>query len=95
MKGSLGERKKPTRLANKIGVSGENPVNLVNNNVVLIGVRVTAALSAAITAIIVNTGLSPGTNSGAERSHQPHQRRSLAQSHQCYQHDIEETSKSD
>ncbi len=63
MNGSLGDKKKPTKLANKIGVSGEDPVSLDSNRVVLMGVRVTAAFSAAITEIIVKTGLSPGIRS--------------------------------
>jgi hypothetical protein len=60
MRGAFGARKNPTKLANKIGVNGAKLVSFVNSNVVLTGVRVTAALSAAIVQIMARAGLSPG-----------------------------------
>ncbi len=60
MRGAFGARKNPTKLANKIGVNGAKLVSFVKSNVVLTGVRVTAALSPAIVQIMARAGLSPG-----------------------------------
>ena len=60
MRGAFGARKNPTKLANRIGVNGAKLVSFVKSNVVLTGVRVTAALSAAIVQIMARAGLSPG-----------------------------------
>lgn len=48
MKGILGARKYPVRLANKMGTKKVNPVNDANRIVVLIGVLVTQLLIAAM-----------------------------------------------
>ena len=57
----MGARKNPIKLAKRIGVKGLNPVSFVKSKVVLTGVRVTAAFSAAIVQIIARTGFSPGS----------------------------------
>jgi len=59
MKGDRGAKKKPTRLANKIGVKVLNPVNFARSRVVLIGVRVTVEFRAAITQIIAKVSFDP------------------------------------
>ena len=48
IKGILGAKKYPVKLANKIGMKCPNPVKVASRIVVLIGVRVTQALIAAI-----------------------------------------------
>jgi hypothetical protein len=60
MRGTLGAKKNPTKLAKRIGVNGATFVSFVRSNVVLMGVRVTEALRAAIVQIIARAGLSPG-----------------------------------
>jgi hypothetical protein len=56
----LGARKNPTKLAKRMGVKGANAVSFVRSKVVLMGVRVTAAFSAAIVQIMARAGFSPG-----------------------------------
>jgi hypothetical protein len=60
MKGYRGAKKKPTRLAKRIGVKVLNPVNLASSRVVLIGVLVTVEFRAAITQIIAKVSLDAG-----------------------------------
>jgi len=60
MKGYRGAKKKPARLAKRIGVKVLNPVNLASSRVVLIGVRVTVEFRAAITQIIAKVSLDAG-----------------------------------
>src|SRR4028119_1717900 len=60
MRGALGARKNPTKLAKRMGVKGAILVSFANNKVVLTGVRVTAALRPAIVQIIARAGFSPG-----------------------------------
>ncbi len=43
IKGTLGARQNPTKLAKRIGVKGAKAVSFVKSKVVLTGVRVTAA----------------------------------------------------
>jgi hypothetical protein len=52
IKGILGARKYPVRLASKMGVKYPKPVNVTNKIVVLIGVRVTHELIAAMQLIM-------------------------------------------
>jgi len=58
MKGYRGAKKKPTRLAERIGVKVLNPVNFASSRVVLMGVRVTVEFRAAITQIIAGSARS-------------------------------------
>lgn len=60
IRGTLGARKNPTKLAKRMGVKGAKLVSLERSKVVLIGVRVTEAFSAAIVQIIAKAGLIPG-----------------------------------
>ena len=62
IRGTLGARKNPTKLAKRMGVNGAKLANLDKSKVVLTGVRVTAAFSAAIVQIIAKAGFSPGIN---------------------------------
>lgn len=72
MNGSLGARKKPTKLAKSTGVNGLIPVSIANSKVVLIGVRVIAAFNAAIVQIIANAGSRAGiVNATALPKHAP------------------------
>src|SRR5690606_23628454 len=48
IKGILGAKKYPVKLANRMGIKCPKPVKVANNMVVLMGVRVTQALTAAI-----------------------------------------------
>lgn len=54
IKGILGAKKYPVKLANKMGMKCPNPVSVPSRIVVLIGVRVTQALIAAIQLTIAN-----------------------------------------
>src|SRR5690554_2474986 len=63
IKGIFGAKKYPVRLANKIGIKYVNPVNVATRIVVLIGVRVTVELIAAIQQIIAKEALMSGNNS--------------------------------
>lgn len=60
IKGILGAKKYPVKLANKIGIKYENPVKVINKIVVLIGVRVTQAFIAAIQLTTVKDRLMDG-----------------------------------
>lgn len=60
MNGVLGARKYPVRLANRIGMKYVNPVSDDNSMVVLIGVRVTQALIAAMQLTVVKERLTAG-----------------------------------
>ena len=56
----MGARKNPIKLAKRIGVKGLKLVSFDSSKVVLIGVRVTAAFTAAIVQIVARAGLTPG-----------------------------------
>ena len=60
MKRYRGAKKKPTRLAKRIGVKVLTPVNFASSRVVLMGVRVTVEFRAAITQIIAKVSLDAG-----------------------------------
>ena len=62
IKGILGAKKYPVKLANNIGMKCPNPVKVASKIVVLIGVRVTQALIPAIQLTIANVRLIVGNN---------------------------------
>lgn len=62
MNGIFGARKYPVKLANKIGVKCPKPVNVASRIVVLIGVRVTQELIAAMQLTTVRVGFIAGKN---------------------------------
>ena len=60
MKGVLGAKKKPVRLANIMGTKYAKPVNVDRRMMVLIGVRVTQELIAAIQQMAIRARFCPG-----------------------------------
>src|SRR5690606_21701748 len=60
--GILGAKKYPVKLANRMGTKCPKPVRVANRMVVLIGVRVTQALMAAIQLTMAKVGLIEGIN---------------------------------